>query len=81
MGRSSEVLLAVRVITFGPIVLFIFQWADRRLVKVYHKILGIQSRLERVQVVLESLISSQTPDGFALEGGQGQRIEFLLLKI
>jgi hypothetical protein len=37
VGRSSEILLSVRVVAFTPFVLFVYIWTKACLVRINHK--------------------------------------------
>jgi hypothetical protein len=81
MRRSSEVLLAMRIVALTPLMLFIDVWAKTSLVRVYHKFLDIHCFLVLVKVLTESLISHQISYGQAFLSAVWQGINFLFFFI
>ena len=81
VGRSAEVLLAMRVIAFTPLVFLVDAGAKRSLVAVEHELLQRHLSVQLVQIKGKSSVLHQVPHHLAFLCGVGKRVVFLLLLI
>lgn len=81
VGRSSEVLLAMRVVALTPLVFLVDAGAKRGLVAVEHELLQRHLSVQLVQIKGESTVLHQVPHYLALLGRVRKRVVFLLLLI
>lgn len=79
MRWPPEVLLAVRVVALRPLMLFVDVGAEAGLVRVDHEFFETHGFLVLVQVHCELPLRHQIAYRTALLGGEGQRVNLLLL--
>lgn len=79
--RPPEVLLAVRIVAFRPLVLLVNVRAKARLIRVDHELLELHLAFMLVEVLREAALAHQVSNCATLLGTERQRIDLLFLLV